>query len=139
MQRGLFAGLSLCKLYSEGFWSVSRLPCVSPAPLWRRTALGSSYTGEPRNAPQSLGANPAQGKQEMQCKRYNWSPIQPLSHGVFILNRRASSPYTGEPRTHHKPSVRALHEEEVVYTDKALRLCRPRQSKSQKIHTFLLK
>ncbi len=32
------------------------------------------------------------------CKRFRWSGIQPLSHGVFILNRRAGSPYTGEPR-----------------------------------------
>ena len=76
----------------------SRLPCVKLAPRRLGAFLGSPYTGEPRNAPQSLGANFAQGWRKMRRSTFAGRGIQPLSHGVSILNRRASSPCTGEPR-----------------------------------------
>ena len=62
----------------------------------------SLFGGKPRTHRKTLGVNLTQGSREAQRKRYYLSPIQPLSHGVFILNRRASSPCTGEPRTHRK-------------------------------------
>ena len=73
---------------------------IQPLSLFAPSEQKSSSpcTGEPRNAPQTLGGNPVQGSREAQRKRFTLSPIQPLSHGVSILNRRASSPCTGEPR-----------------------------------------
>ena len=38
------------------------------------------------------------GAEKCSVNAFPRSPIQPLSHGVLILNRRASSPCTGEPR-----------------------------------------
>ena len=43
------------------------------------------------------------------CKRYHWSRIQPLSHVVLILNRRASSLCTGELRTALRQRGARLH------------------------------
>ena len=67
-----------CKRYN--------LSPIQPLSLFAPSEQKSSspYTGEPRNAPQTLCGNPVQGKQEMQCKRFPRSGIQPLSHGVSI-------------------------------------------------------
>ena len=48
--------------------------------------------------PPRQGVGLAQRSREARRKRFPRSGIQPLSHGVLILNRRAGSPCTEEPR-----------------------------------------
>ena len=75
-----------CRLYNPSVFLLLR--SKNPAPLaqgsretHRKPSAGTPYRVAERH---SVNAIPYQG-------------IQPLSHGVSILNRRASSPCTGEP------------------------------------------
>ena len=56
---------------------------------------GKRYITTPSAA---AAAPPLKGRGRKQRKTAQTLSIRPLSHGVLILNRRASSPCTGEPR-----------------------------------------